>query len=310
MFRLLGIILIVVYSFTVFGADIEHTLIRKIVVFPIFESDPSSVSEEAWWQIREALTRDKKLLIASKRFMVNRGVFQARRSLRPADAIILGKLLDADALMVCYIENRTLKMKVYDAENGYLLWEAESEFHPAISIEDQLVKNSEKLAADFLRIIPYQGFTLYDEANDQVLNTKDNKTYAKVFIGGLSDVKSGDIVQWISLEADAGRTLLEESKSHLIADGVVIEVSGDEATVEVQNMADKELIQENTLVRFPKEIAKLKDLFSREGKNLGASAEYLSHDLKPVATLQKENKASATGFAFFFSLVGFILLAF
>lgn len=310
MIRYFLIIFIAIFSFSVLGAEIEHELIRKIAVFPIFEIEPSAVSEEAWWQVREALTRDKKLLIASKRFMVNRGVFQARKTLKPADAIILGKLLDADALMVSFIENRTLKMKVYDAENGYLLWESEYQFHPAISMEEQLSKNCEKLAAEFLRAIPYQGFTLYDEANDKVLIEKEKKIFARVFVGGLSEVQTGDNVQWVSLKAEAGNTHLLKAKSQVIADGVITEINGDEALVEVQNISDKELIQENTLVRFPKEMAKLRDLFAREAKNLGASTEYLSHDLKPVSELHKETQSSATGFAFFFSLVGFILLAF
>jgi hypothetical protein len=305
---------IILQSAFSYSTEIEHELMRKIAVFPIFETENSAVSEDAWWQIREALTRDKKLLIASKRFMVNRGVFQARKTLRPADAIILGKLLDADVLIVSFMEERHLKMKAYDAENGYLLWEGESPFHPAISVDDQMVKNSEKLVADFLKVIPYHGFTLYDEAHDKVLTEKAGKYYAKIFVGGGADVEIGDAVQWITLQADAGKTLLKDAKSKMIADGVITELEGDDAnltaTVELQNLSDPDVIQENTLIRFPKELAKLRDLFAREAKNLGASQEYLSHDLRPVASFHKETQASATGFAFFFSLVGFILLAF
>src|SRR5690242_6478693 len=96
-------------------AQVEHTLVRRISVFPIKAGQElAPIAEEAWWELRETLTRDHRFLVASKNFLMQKDVYQARRALSPADAIILGKLLDANALVVTFLEDRTLRMHVYE----------------------------------------------------------------------------------------------------------------------------------------------------------------------------------------------------
>src|SRR4051812_42407301 len=97
LFCLLAFLILPVSSW----AEVRHTLLRRIAVFPIADANVST-GEEAWWQMRELLTKDQRFFVASRRFMVNRGVFQPRKLLKPADAIILSKILDAQALVVTF----------------------------------------------------------------------------------------------------------------------------------------------------------------------------------------------------------------
>ncbi len=290
-------------------ADVEHKLFRKVAVFPIFDANYST-AEDAWWQMRELLTKDKKLFVAAKRFMINRGVFQPRKALKPADAIILGRLLDAEALVVTYVEDRNLKMKVYEGENGFLLWEAESQFHPAIPMSDQLIKLSTKMISDFLESIPYQGYTEKNESAEKVLYEKGGKKFTDVFSGGRSPVQKGDLVQWLSLKGNPSPVLFGQLKEKVIAEGVVAEVNGDHLVVEVKTATDLDDIAENTLVRFPSELSKLRDLYSKESTANNWNGDYFKNELKPVAEFQKDHQPAATGIAFFINVVAFVLLAF
>ncbi len=307
-FFLLGLL----FSFHV-HADVEGKLIRKVAVFPIADANYAT-SEDAWWQMRDLLTKDKTLLIAAKRFMINRGVFQPRRSLKPADAIILGRLLDAEALVVTYVEDRTLKMKVYEGENGYVLWTSEYQFHPAVPINDQLIKLTSKMASDFVDSIPYQGFTERDEVEDKVLFEKEGKTFVKVFFGGRSQLLKGDPVQWVTVKGDPSQPLFPAAKVQIVAEGVVSEISGDDVLVQVQSAKRMEDIDENSLVRFPKEISNLRDLYvnqdSKQASSENLNGHYFKDQLKPVNEFQKDNTPASTGVAFFLNIAVFALLAF
>src|SRR6185503_6700203 len=98
-------------------AQTDHTMIRRISVFPIKTAPEfQQVADEAWWELRETLTRDKRFLVASKNFLMQKDVYQARSALTPADAIILGKLLDANALITTHLDERNLTMRVYEGD--------------------------------------------------------------------------------------------------------------------------------------------------------------------------------------------------
>jgi hypothetical protein len=295
-------------------ADVESKLIRKVAVFPIADANYAT-AEDAWWQMRELLTKDKTLLIAAKRFMINRGVFQPRHALKPADAIILGRLLDAEALVVTYVEERTLKMKVYEGENGYLLWENEYQFHPAVPINDQLIKLTSKMASEFVESIPYQGFTEKDEVEEKVLFEKEGKTFAKVFFGGRTQLLKGDPVQWITVKGDPSQPLFPSAKIQIVAEGEVSEIHGEEVLVQLHEAKQLDDIQEKSLVRFPKEMASLREMYVSQGGKETASgsqwnSSYFKDQLKPIGEFQKDNTASSTGVAFIFNIAVFALLAF
>jgi hypothetical protein len=303
--------LILLFLFSVIAkAEVEHQLLRRIAVFPIADANVSS-AEDSWWQIREMLTKDPKFLVASRRFMINRGVFQPRKLLKPADAVILGKILDAQALVVTYLEDRVLKLKVYDGENGFLLWEGQLVFHPALPINDQLIRVSTKLIQDFIVAIPYQGFQILDPATNKAYYDVHGKTMAQVFIGDNTTIQVGDPVQWIKVTGDASKAFFGEGmKVTVFAEGVIRSIKKDSAEVEVQKMTDLKNLKENALIRFPKELQRLKDLYSNEDKAAMLSNEYLSGEMKSSQEFKNENSSTSTALGFMAGIAAYVLIAF
>lgn len=291
-------------------AEVEHTLLRRLVVFPIADANVSS-GEESWWQMREALTKDQRFFVASRRFMVNRGVFQARKALKPADVIILSKILDAQALIVTYLAERTLKMKVYEGENGYLLWEGDAEMHPAIPVADQLIRMGSQLINSFVLSIPYHGFQVVDELIGKPVYEEGKAKLAQVFIGSSSQIQVGDPVQWIQVTGDVGQAFFNNAtKVMVIAEGKVKLIRGDQAIVEIEKLRDLEDLKENSLVRFPKEFNRLKELYTTTERSSSLSPEYLSSEIRNAQELDQSHHPTASALAWIINIAVFVLLAF
>jgi hypothetical protein len=290
-------------------AQHEHQVLRKLAVFPIAHAEVSS-AEEAWWQARETLTKDQRFFVASRRFMVNRGVFQARENLTPADAIILAKILDAEALVTLTVEERTLSMQVFDGGLGFKLWTGKIQLHPAIQIKDQLVSAAGKLVMDFISAIPYQGYQVKDQTLGKDLMERNEQSFARIFIGGQSEIKSGDPVQWIRLVGETSRVFFAEgAQVQILAEGIVSEVNGDLALVEVKKMRSVSDLTEFSLVRFPKEMERLKESYSLVEVESKLATEYLAADYQKDSSTKKHNKTSAS-LTWILSLAAVILLAF
>jgi hypothetical protein len=304
-----AISMIVMHS-TLALADVPMQLLRRVAVFPIADANFGN-AEDAWWQMRELLTKDQRFFVASRRFMINRGVFQARTTLKPADAIILGKILDAQALVVSQVKDRHLNLKVYDGENGYLLWEGVIQFHPAISINDQIIRASNDLVNDFIAGIPYQGFQIVDELIGKPLYEAEGKKLAQVFVGSSSNLKVGDPVQWVQVTGSTSVSFLNSApKITVIAEGEILELKNDKVVVEVLKLRDPAELVDNSMIRFPKEMQRLADLYQAEEKSSNLSTEYLSEEMKPVNSYNKDHSFTATALAWIFNIAGLILLAF
>lgn len=291
-------------------AQYKHELLRRLAVFPIAGTQ-AGTAEEAWWQVREALSKDQRFLVASRRFMINRGVFQPRESLKPADAIILGKILDAQALVTLFVVERRIYMNIYDGENGYLLWTGEMEFHPALPINDQLVKAGQKLMNDFLLDLPYQGHVIIDSLREKPVFEEAGERRAWVSMGNTSRVEVGDAVQWIEVVGDPSRVFFKDgSQTQVIAEGQVVEVKSDRLLVRISRLRELADIKENALVRFPKEVNLLKDLYMHKDRTADLSSEYLASEMVPVEDIEKRHSSTTTSLAFIFNLAAMILLAF
>lgn len=290
-------------------AQMEHKLLRRIAVFPIGEANFSN-SEDAWWQMREVLTKDQRFFVASRRFMVNRGVFQPRQALKPADAIILGKILDAQALVTSYVDDRVLHMKVYEGENGYVLWEGDAEFHPAMPINDQIIRISTQLMNQFVVAIPYQGFQVTDDVIGKPVWEDNGAQYAMVFVGPHPSLTVGDAVQWVSVTGDISKAFLNNAKVTVIAEGEIKEIKGDRAIVKIDRAKDIADLKNDSLVRFPKEVNRLKEMFANEGKSSNLTPEYLSSEMKSSKELSKDHSSTTTSLMWIGSMAAIILLAF
>lgn len=291
-------------------ADLKHELVRRVAVFPIADIVGGN-ADEAWWQMREVLTKDQRFFVASRRFMINRGVFQARKNLKPADAIILGKILDAQALVTSYVEDRRFFIKVFEGENGSLLWEGQIDFHPALPVQDQIVKVTQNMMSAFLSEIPYQGFTVVDPVKGKALFEESGRNMAWVFVGTGSGVEVGDPVQWIEIKAEPGKPQLKGGgQMTVVGDGRVVSLKDDQAQVEIIKIRDPADIFENSLVRLPKEVKRLKDSYGDPLKDARLSSEYLMSEMKTVEDHEKRHSKTATSLAFIFNFAALVLLAF
>jgi hypothetical protein len=213
MLRALSLLILAAFSFSLW-AENEHTMIRRISVFPIkVPSELEGAAEEAWWELRETLTKDKRFLVASKNFLLQKDVYQARSALSPADAIILGKLLDANALISTYLDDRTLNMRVYEGEYGRPLWEHQFVLQPSLPIAEQLQPAVVKLAQDFIASIPYHGFVIVDPLRGRPVYQEGRRMMLKAEIGTMAEVDLGDAVQLVTISSDRLKPLFTSGAS-------------------------------------------------------------------------------------------------
>ena len=291
----------------------EYGLIRRLVVFPVLVPEEiSDVAEQVWWDMREQLTRDRRFLLASKYFLQKKDVYQPRGALSPADAIILGKLLDAHALVVTYLQKNTLYMVVYSGEDGSLFWKQKLNLHQSIRIPRQLGKAVNALVNDFLASLPYQGFQIVDALIGQSVFEQDGAELSKVEIGKGSQIQVGDPVQWIRLTrvnleplfADGGRITV-------FAEGKVTKVEPQHVLVEVTRAKNKNEINEAELVRFPAELKRLNENMAIEEElKRKISPEFISNEIESVNAQKNANKPLASSLAWIMGMVAYLLLAF
>ncbi|MEQ1877196.1 MAG: hypothetical protein ABL958_11150, partial [Bdellovibrionia bacterium] len=181
-------------------AQTEYSVLRRLVAFPV--DTPSTFAggaDKAWWKVREELTNNRRFLIASKQFMIRKDVFQPRKEMEPADIVLLGKLLDAQGLIVTFLKDRQLQMVVYNGETGVTLWRNQYQLHPSVPISDQLESAALKLIQDFVSSVPYQGFQIVDPLLGRPVFEEGRAMYAKVEVGSDATVQKGDAVQWVRL---------------------------------------------------------------------------------------------------------------
>jgi hypothetical protein len=294
-------------------AQEDHTLIRRISVFPI-KAPPefSVVTDEAWWELRETLTRDKRFLVASKNFLQQKDVYQARAELSPADAIILGKLLDANALVTTYLEDRIVHMRVYEGEYGRPLWEHELTLQPSLPIAEQLQAAIIKLARDFIATIPYQGFVVIDPLKGRPVYTEGRRQMIKVEIGENAEVDVGDPVQVVRIYSDSLKPLFTHGASiEIYGEGRVVTRSQENILVELDRMADGAKIQEGSLVRLPRELKRLQQQFAmQDSLRTKIDPEFLSPGMTSARQVEEENKPLVTSLTFIANIAVFLLLAF
>lgn len=294
-------------------SQIEHQLIRRISVFPI--EAPAEYREETdklWWELRDLLTKDQRFLVASKNFLVQKDVFQPRTELSPSDVIILGKVLDAHALLTTELKDRTLYMRVYDGEYGRPLWIKSLELHSSIPIKRQLAPFIEKLARDFLASVPYQGYVIKDSLKNEVVFRQGSSLSLKADVGAESHIDIGDQIQIIRLVSDSLKPLfMGNARIEVIAEGRVVAVNKNIIQVDLDRSIDPRLVIEGSLVRVPKEVKRLKESFGlRESLKANVDPEFLSPQIIELKRQEAEKKPLVTSLTFIANLAAFLLLAF
>ncbi|MCB0386219.1 MAG: hypothetical protein KDD43_12570, partial [Bdellovibrionales bacterium] len=294
-------------------AQMDHHLIRRVSVFPMkANKELNKAAEEAWWQVREVLTENQRFLVASRNFLIQRDVYQPREEIKPADVILLSKLLDAQALISIFIENRVLSMRVYEGEYGRILWSHDLTLHPSLPISDQIAGGAKKLAYDFIASIPYQGFVVMDALNRNAVYMEKGKPRVKVFVGASSGIAVGDTVQLVRIYHDSLKPLFTpETVPEIFAEGAVQSMDRDVVTVELNRMAKNTQITELTLARIPKEQLRLREAYALIPGLAGqVGGDVYAPEAAPLAQEIAEKKPLATALTFIANLAAFLLLAF
>jgi hypothetical protein len=313
------ILLVLLFGFGAFAQDeppstkpdVPPGYLKRIVVFPMESSKPySKVAEDAWWKLREQLTDTKRFWVATKRFLVQKDVYQPRSKLTPPDAILLGQLLDCDGLMVTSLKGRELISNVYSRYDGSIIWTSQVQLHPSIPIEEQLADVAVKQVRDFIATIPYHGFEIVDPIINKPVFEEGDVKLAKVDVGGNSRAVEGDTVQWVTIEKTTSSPLLQGG-SHLdvVAEGQVVKNENGILLVEVKRARDISLLKQNTLVRLPKETEYLNANYAMQS-NRALSPEVRFTPLPPTHPESEETKPLVAAIAGIANAALFLLLAF
>jgi hypothetical protein len=301
------------FSQTAGAEAADHQLIRRLAVFPFaVPRDLTAAADEAWWQAREEFASSRRFLVGSKQFLVKSDVFQPRRDLEPADAIILGKLLDAHALVTFQLQERRLLMTVYDGGNGTTIWRRGLTLHPSLPMGDQLPQVAKRMVDDFVATIPYQGFTVIDSLIGQAVYEEGDVKLAQVDLGLATQAQSGDVVQWIRIVPTSVDPLFQGgSKTIVFAEGKIAKVDQGVAVVEIQRASSIKDLKEYSLVRVPKEAERLAKAFAiGDGLRTTLTPSLVAPEAAPMDQIAKERKPLATTLSIIASVASFLLLAF
>lgn len=296
------------------SAENNQKLLRRLVVFPIKVDTPlGEPLNNAWWKVREELVKNRRFLIASRDFMIKKDVFQGRGQLSNVDCIILGRLLDAQALVVTFLEQRNFNMIVYDGRDGQILWRQMVVLHNSLPIADQLESSSLKLIRDFIAAIPYQAFLTIDPLIGTPVYLKEDQKFAKIYIGLNTQVQLGDKVEWVVLDRVQMLPLFQGGGQLTVqAEGTLVEIGEEIVTARIDRINDQWTLQDETLVRIPGELRRLQELFSIEQiEARRAPTKLITSELTDAASpTESEHKHLVTSLTFLANLAAFLLLAF
>ena len=294
--------------------------IEKIAVFPVLykgergekmdEATRKSL-DETWWQVRDELTQTGRFVVASRAFLQKADAFQPRGALSVGDAVILGRYVEADALMTILLKDRSLTISIYGAVDGMRSWVQTVELHPSVLIREQVGKISRALVREFIASLPYQAVTVQDALAKQAVYSENGKRFVRIKVAS-SKVVVGDAVEWI----DVSRATLEPlfqggAKTIVQAEGNVSEIGEGFAVCELTRVVDVHAVRAGALVNLPAEQQRL--AIAAKSKDSATSAAIVSllaqnASIEPEAK-QAERKNDESGpFATTLSILGSLAL--
>lgn len=306
--KALAILILFGFSLNALAWQEEHQVMMRLTAFPIqVPVENRDAAEDAWWQMREQLTKDQRFFVAMKTFLQQKDVYQPRGELRPADVILLSKLLDSHGIIVTFLTDRTLKMIVYEGENGRVLWEQEMRLQPSVPIDDQLSAATTRLTRDFMASIPYQGYVQVDSLRGEPVYREGKHNLLQINVGS-ADLQIADQVQIIRIFSDQLKPLFTHSANiEVIAEGKVVKKEKDYFIVELVRYNKINLIKEGSLVRVPKELKRVQDQY---GMGRYAEPELIDMGLKSAQEEEKEKRPLILSLTFIANIVAILLLAF
>ncbi len=307
MLRLVSTLLFLTLALPAFGEDY---LLRRVVAFPVEAPEGLSVAaDQTWWKMREALTQNKKFLIASKQFLVRKDVFQPRSELSISDAVLLGKLLDSHALITTSVRQKNVTLSVYSGQTGVLLFTTTTAMNASVPAAQQLENIVLRLTRDFIASIPYQGFQIIDPLVGKAVFEEAGRPMAKIDIGANSGIAAGDTVQWIQL-GGAAPLFQEGGQITVIGDGEILKVEGEIATVEIKRVTDEKLLKERALLRIPQEAKRIEEALLSKGSGNKRAPELVVAELVTSNPESAKSRPLLSALSSIASIASLILLGF
>jgi hypothetical protein len=302
---------------------------EKIAVFPmLFKGERGQRVDEAtakalddtWWQVRDELTVTGRFVVASRAFLQKADAFQPRGALSVGDAVILGRYVEADALLTISLEDRSLTIEVFSAADGALVWRQSVDLHPSVLIREQVAKVSRALIREFIASFPYQATTLQDVLSKQAVFSEGGKRFARIKIAS-AKAEVGDPVEWLQIKRANLTPLFQGGhRSMVLGGGVIREVKDDTAVVQLGRVPEASQIRFGTLVNLPKEQARLALLSKPKDSATssavvsllaaGANGASIEPEAKQVERKNDESGPVATTLSILGSLAVILLLAF
>ncbi len=290
----------------------QHQVIRRLVVFPIHTNgNYKKEADLAWWKVREFLSEQQRFLVATKRFMEQNDVFQPRKALVISDVILLSKVLDSDALITSYYEDRTLYMQAYAANDGQLLWKKQIEINSSRPISKQIEGLSLNLIQDFLATIPYQGFQIVDPINQAPIIEEGQNLLARVDVGAKSSAQPGQKVQWLEIDRSSPAPLFQGGGQYrVIAEGEVLQNENQVVTVQIHRLKDIKLLTGQAMVSIPDESKRLSSAYAiRNAKEIQPNLTLLTEPMIDAKKASNEARPLLVALTSIANIVVAILLA-
>lgn len=296
------------------GAQAVLEKMSRIAVFPVLvDSGLAKEAEEAWYQIREELSANRKFMVASKNFLESKDVLQPRERLKAADVIILGRLLDAEAIITTFFDasNRNLHMVVSETNYGRTVWEGKIKIQSSIPFKEQIVISCHKLVKDFMDRVPYQGYVIVDSIKAKPVYKSGPRFIVQVRVGSVSQIKQGELVQFIEVtNPQYGEFFNQNMKVEVEGEGKILEISDGIAFIELLRTKKGREIKKDQLVRVPSlTIEKKSEIYGYQYLGAMGLTESQLEENK-WKKFEEEKKPLITSIAFLFNIVAMVFLAF
>lgn len=305
---LVSLLIVTFYSANLWSIDFKISSIKRLVVFPAQGVDESLV-DELWWQARSITAQDLRFTVATRRLMINRQVLAPRGELKTADAVLLGRILEADALISMYIKDAKAWVKVYRSEDGLLVWQGEQAFNPALSLKDQTLGLFSGLIKRFIVSVPYIGYQVNNPISGEIMDTSETHALVYIQTGGV-ELEIGQRIQWGELIVSQLPLFLSERKLNILVEGEVVHPLKNNLYQVQIPLQQADLLKINMMIFDANKLNPDKnDLLVNSVMSTQISSEYLVENMQPQKKIIQQAKIS-TYLGFIFNFLAVLLIAF
>lgn len=312
--RILFWVIAAAISFEVSASE-KLNLPRRWVVFPFaVENELRASADNAWWKSREVLTVNKRFLVASRQFLLQKDVYQPRKTLKSEDISVLGKLLEADMIVTGVGDSRRFQLYVYLVQSGGLFWTKVTSFQPGADPASQLEVLVPRMMQELVRNLPFHGFTITDPLIGKVVFEDGPAKLAIVDVGNSDNLSTQTDLQWVEVilpdKPNPDTPLLFQAKLAVVGEGRVSKVRRGVVVAEILRAGKIEDLTEKTMVRIPKLADGDPDPFLTKTDQEKKQIELMPTQINPVTSGSETNRRTATFFGSLITFLGILVLAF